>query len=125
MCQRAYGNLLNHQFNITLFFFYPLIFYTPNLLINRNTKGEQYNFLMQPETKHSEKSIVCCPECHGTTFSEDHIHAEIYCQQCGLVLRAPPHAGLVFPGVLRVSRRMWERCMTNPVDVTKNKYHFH
>jgi hypothetical protein len=32
---------------------------------------------------------------------------------------------LVFPGVLRVSRRVWERCMTNPVDVTKNKYHFH
>lgn len=43
-----------------------------------------------------------CPECYCTKLKQDAIHAETYCMQCGLVLKAPVSYGLVYPGFKKI-----------------------
>ena len=43
-----------------------------------------------------------CPECYCTILKHDAIHAETYCMQCGLVLKAPVSYGLVYPGFKKI-----------------------
>lgn len=44
-----------------------------------------------------------CPECHeDLCVMEDHIHDEVYCKWCGVVLRGPPVCGIFYPPIEKV-----------------------
>ena len=54
------------------------------------------------QSTNTQKVVIACPECKHTHFVEDKIHDEVVCRHCGLVVKAPPVCGLVFPGVVVV-----------------------
>lgn len=53
-------------------------------------------------TKYKIKFV--CPECNADKkqFHYDIYKEELSCRHCGLVIDAPPIAGIIFPGVKRV-----------------------
>ena len=60
--------------------------------------------------QEKQDGTKACPECKGNIFHEDHIHSEVSCASCGLVLVAPPCYGFVFPG-FQVLPRSRSCCM--------------
>ena len=58
---------------------------------------------MNSKNNKPKKIIKLCPECGEKTFKYDQIHQETYCASCGLILIAPPTAGIIFPGYLVIN----------------------
>ena len=44
-----------------------------------------------------KKRVIVCPECKKSIFKADDIRDEVYCAHCGLVVRGPPCAGIIYP----------------------------
>lgn len=63
-------------------------------------------FIMNSNSVHEHNRVTkVCPECRGNIFTYDDTHAELCCDQCGLVLLAPSVYGLDFPGFLLIPRK--------------------
>lgn len=58
---------------------------------------------MKSKNNKPKKIIKLCPECGEKTFKYDPIHQETYCAKCGLILIAPPIAGIIFPGYMLIN----------------------
>lgn len=66
--------------------------------------------------KYSSKKITykkitkkICPNCkQQENTTTDNIHAETYCNHCGLILEAPPQYGIIFPGLYTITIKIPE-----------------
>ena len=69
-------------------------------------------------SKKKQKKIIDwkCPECHHTKkqFKHDHIRAETYCYNCGLVLQGMNQCGIIYPDVLPVYERVCDNYYDPP-----------
>lgn len=43
-------------------------------------------------------AIKVCPECNSHIFYMDEIHHELYCNSCGLIIKAPPSMDFITTG---------------------------
>ena len=56
------------------------------------------------KSKNKPKKIIkLCPECGEKKFKYDSIHQETYCENCGLIINAPPEFGIIFPGYMLIN----------------------
>lgn len=48
--------------------------------------------------KNKEYYFKICPECNSCNLDHDHVHKEVYCKKCGLVIIAPPTLNITTDG---------------------------
>ena len=61
------------------------------------------------EDNKKYKIIILCPNCKRIlTTKYDYKKMETTCYNCGLVLRAPPEYGIIYPNVIKIKKSIKE-----------------
>lgn len=68
------------------------------------------NMSTNPEEDNKKyRIIILCPNCKSRLRTKyDYLKMETTCKKCGLVLRAPPEYGVIYPSVIRVKKLIKE-----------------
>ncbi|WP_292474223.1 TFIIB-type zinc ribbon-containing protein [Methanosphaera sp.] len=58
---------------------------------------------------HKYKIIILCPNCKTRLKTKyDYKKMETTCRKCGLVLKAPPEYGIIYPNVIKIKKSIKE-----------------